>query len=396
MEHNVVVIGAGYAGLSAAVRAARAAGRVRVTLVNEREHFVERIRLHEVAAGRRPTGRPLRTVLKGTGVSLAVGRVTDIDTERQRVRLTGADGDREIGYDTLVYGLGSGADTSSVPGAARYAHTLAGLGPAQALGDVLPRLAAERATVAVVGGGLTGIETAAELAEARPGLRVRLVTRSEVGAGFSPRGRRHLLRVLDRLGVAVTENAEVAEVRADGVVLADGSEIPAGATVWTAGHTVPALARAAGIEVDAAGRVIVDGTQRSVSHPDVYAVGDAARAAGPGGRPLRMCCAAGLPMSFEAARAITARSAAREPRDLRFRYYLRCVSLGRRDGLVQFVAPDDTPHPVVITGRAAALVKETVVRGAAAFSRGATLPPARRPRTPVPHMAEEGAPFPTA
>ncbi|MFC4561018.1 NAD(P)/FAD-dependent oxidoreductase [Nocardiopsis mangrovi] len=390
MEHNVVVIGAGYAGLAAAVRAARG-GPARMTLVNERAHFVERVRLHEAAAGRRSTGRRLDRVLDGTGVSLAVGRATGIDTERHRIRVTGADGAAEIGYDTLVYAPGSGADTSSVPGAGRYAYTLAGFGPARALGEALPRLAAERATVAIVGGGLTGIEAAAELAEARPGLRVRLVTRGRLGARFSPRGRRHLLRTLERLGVAVAENAAVAEVRADGVVLADGSAIPAGAVVWSTGYTVPGLARAAGIRVDAAGRVVVDGTQRSVSHPDVYAVGDAARAAGPGGGELRMSCAAGLPMASEAARAITARIAGREPRDLRFRFYIRCVSLGRRDGLIQFVAPDDTPHPAVITGRAAARVKEAVVRGAAAFTYGATVPLGSRPR-PLAPMAEEPSP----
>ena len=65
----------------------------------------------------------------------------------------------------------------------------------------------------MVGGGLTGIETAAEVAETYPGLEVRLVTDTEPGAGLSERGRAHLRRVFDRLGVEVRTDAKVVEVR---------------------------------------------------------------------------------------------------------------------------------------------------------------------------------------
>ncbi|WP_067967704.1 NAD(P)/FAD-dependent oxidoreductase [Nocardiopsis trehalosi] len=391
MGHDVVVIGAGYAGLAAALRTARR-GReagVRVTLVNERDTFVERVRLHQRAAGGDPVDRPLAAVLAGTGVDLVIGRATAVDTAARRVRVAAASGgERGLGYDTLVYAPGSGADTASVPGA-EHAATLAGRDAAGALAeDTLPRLAAAGGTVAVVGGGLTGIEAATEIAEAHPGLRVRMVTRGRVGGELSARGRRHVVRVLDRLGVDRVEGTGVAEVAADGVRLADGTHVAADAVIWNAGFTVPALAREAGLAVDADGRVLVDATQRSVSHPDVYAVGDAAAATGPDGRVLRMACATGLPMAAAAARAIAARAAGRPAKDLEFRYYIRCVSLGRRDGLIQVVGPDDTPRDTVLTGRAAALVKEAVCRGAGNFAAGrlSLRAPARLPgtaRTPV-------------
>jgi hypothetical protein len=71
---------------------------------------------------------------------------------------------------------------------------------------------------------------------------------------------------------------------------------------------------------------------------------------------------------------MAAELAGREPRPLRFRYVSQCISLGRRDGLVQFVHADDTPREAVLTGRLAALYKEAIVRGTVLFERHPTLP----------------------
>lgn len=184
---------------------------------------------------------------------------------------------------------------------------------------------------------------------------------------------RHLRHVLDRLGIAVHEHARVREVCADGLRL-DGGRLAADTVVWTAGFAVPPLARDAGFAVDAHGRMEVDATLRSVSHPDVYAVGDAAAAHRPGGQELRMACATAMPVAQHAVRAIAARLDGREPRPLRYRFVVRCISLGRRDGLIQLVHADDSPREAVLTGRAAALVKELVVRGALFAQRTPGLP----------------------
>lgn len=397
MTHQVLVIGAGYAGLTAATRVAHRTrgGDVRVTLVNRSDRFVERVRLHQVASGQPLPEWPLSRVLAGTGVRPVVAEVTGIDLERRTVHAH-ADGERiTLAYDTLVYAPGSAAAPDPVPGAAEHAHTVAAIAGADALGGRLPALAASGGTLAVVGGGLTGIEAATELAEAHPGLRVRMITGGEPGEGLSVRGRAHVRRTLVRLGVRVREHSRVVEIREDGLVLEDGTWIAAAAVVCNVGFSVPALARDAGLELDAHGRVVVDATQRSVSHPDVYAVGDAARALGPDGRELRMACATGLPMGSKAAEAIAARMTGREPRPLAFRYYIQCVSLGRRDGLIQFVHADDAPAPFVLTGRLGALVKESVVRGASIFARMSALLPRRRPLKAAPPKsaasAEQGA-----
>jgi NADH:ubiquinone reductase (H+-translocating) len=362
VTHRIVILGAGYAGLAAANRIAGRARHAHVTLVNARAQFVERVRLHQVAAGQQLREHPLRERLRGTRIELVISRVQALDPQRRQVRLDNA----TVDYDTLVYALGSAADTTTV---AEHAFPVADLDSARELSKRVPDLAAERGRLVVVGGGLTGIETATELAETHPRLRVRLVTAGQPGGWLSARGRTHLRRTFDRLGIEVLPDVEVTRVDPDGVALADGRKIGAGLTVWATGFVVADIARQAGLAVDSHGRILVDDTLRSRSHPEIYAVGDSAAAYRAGGQQLRMSCAAGLPTGQCAAAAITARLAGREPRPLAFRYFIQCISLGRRDGLIQFVHPDDSPHNTVLTGRTAARGKELVVRGALLATR---------------------------
>ncbi|HEY3560692.1 MAG TPA: FAD-dependent oxidoreductase [Kribbella sp.] len=355
MAQNIVVLGAGYSGLVAAKLAARRTG-LPVTLVNARETFVERVRMHQVASGQQVPERPIRELLAGTGVEFVAARVRRIDAADRTVVLS----DRELHYDVLIYALGSRADLESVPGASEYAYTVADLDHARQLSE---RLRAD-GSITVVGGGLTGIEAATELAEAYPDRSVRLVTSGQLGAALSDRGRRHLRRAFDRLGIELVENACVAAVDAQGVKLDDGEHVPGEVVVWTTGFQVQPIAAEAGFAVDANGRMRVDATLRSISHPDVYAVGDAAAVRRADGQELRMACATGLPAAAHAVRSIAARLAGREPKPLRFRYINQCISLGRNDALIQFVRGDDSPRGAVLTGRAGARYKEAIVRSA--------------------------------
>jgi len=366
MTVRIVVAGAGYAGLAAAKLAARWTG-AEVTLVNEHDRFVERVRLHQLAAGQELRDLPLTSLLAGTGVGLVVDRITDIDASAREVRTAGG---HRLGYDRLIYALGSHADMASVPGAAEHAYTVAGLEKARALRQRL----GQAQSVIVAGAGLTGIEAAAEIAETYRSLKVRLVTGGVLGEALSARARRYLWRTFERLGVEVSEGARIAEVREDGLLLESGDHLAADTVVWTAGFAVPALAREAGFGVDGNGRMLVDDTLRSVSHPEVTAVGDAAAIRLADGRELRMACATGLPTTQTAIRAMAARMAGRRPKPVRFRYVNQCISLGRRDGLIQFVRADDSPREAVLTGRLAARYKESIVRATVMFERHPVLP----------------------
>ncbi|MEV8586965.1 FAD-dependent oxidoreductase [Streptomyces sp. NPDC051180] len=369
MQHRIIVIGAGYTGAIAAGRLAKRLHRadVAITLVNPEPDFVERVRLHQVAVGQELRPRPFAEMFAGTGVELKAARVTALDVDRKTVSVVAADGTdgaaEELAYDTLVYALGSGWTDQGVPGTAEHAHEIAGRAGALRLRERLAGLEAGQ-PVLVVGGGLTGLEAVTEIAEARPDLDVALAVRGGLGDWLAPKAGGHLRKVVDGLGVTVHEHTSVTAVEADRVTTADGATVPAAVTVWTTGFAVHPIAQATALDVTDTGRIVVDDTMRSVSHPDVYAVGDAALAMGPGDKPLRMSCASGAPMAWQAADAIAARLTGTKVPRTSIRYFNQCISLGRREGVIQYVTADDRAVDSALTGRLAALYKELICKGA--------------------------------
>ncbi|MFF0339097.1 NAD(P)/FAD-dependent oxidoreductase [Kribbella sp. NPDC004875] len=361
-KHRIVVLGAGYAGAVAAGRLARRLHPedVTITLVNAEPDFVERVRMHQVATGQDLKPRPFSEMFAGTGVVLKVAKVTAVDVDRKIVSL----GTEGLEYDTLVYALGSRWNPQDVPGTAEHAFEIASRPGALRLRERLESLTPGQ-TVAVVGGGLTGVEFVTELAEARPDLDVALLVRGELGDWLSPKGRRHVRKVMDRLGITVHENASVTSVGAGHVTTADGTTVPVAVTVWTAGFAVHPIVQATTLEVVDTGRIVVDATMRSVSHPDVYAVGDAAYAMGSKNKPLRMSCASGQPMAWQAADSIAARLTGGKRAHAPLAYFNQCISLGRKDGLIQYVTSDDRAVNAALTGRIAARYKELICKGAA-------------------------------
>ncbi|GAA5179370.1 FAD-dependent oxidoreductase [Rugosimonospora acidiphila] len=366
MQHRIIVLGAGYAGAIAAGRLAKRLGRedVAITLVNAEPDFVERVRMHQLTVGQDLRPRPLREMFAGTGVELRLAKVTGVNVGRRTVAVIDANGADELAYDTLVYALGSGWSAQGIPGTDEHAYEIASRPGALRLRERLAHLDAGQ-TVVVVGGGLTGIEAATEIAEARPDLDVALAARGDLGDWLSPKGRQHLRKVFGKLGITVHEHAAVTGVEADHVVTGDGTAIPAAVTVWTTGFAAHPIAKATALELTGTGQIVVDGTMRSVSHPDVYAIGDAAFAIGAGNKPLRMSCASGTPMAWRAADSIAARLTGGKLSNAPLRYFNQCISLGRKEGLIQYVTADDRAVPAVLTGRFAAVYKELVCKGAA-------------------------------
>jgi NADH dehydrogenase len=360
---RVVVLGGGYAGALAALRVAgRTRGRAQVTLINGSESFVERIRLHQVAVRQAIATRPLAGLLAGSGADFRRGWVTGLDLDARRVQVETDEGPRTVEYDYLIYALGSTVDTHTVPGVAEHAHTLGSPAAAEALSTVLPLAAARGGAVVVGGGGLTGIEAATEIAETYPGLRVRLVTSGLLGAGLSAAGRAHVRRVFERLGIALEERSPIERVESDALVVAGGRRIPYDLCVWAGAFAVAPLARAAGLAVNERGQALVDRYLRSVSHPAVYTAGDAAAFAPSEGPALRMACATALPMGARAADNAAAAIADTAPTPFDFGFAAQCISLGRRNGLIQLVESDDSPRERILTGRLAVWVKEFICR----------------------------------
>lgn len=363
---HVLVIGAGYAGATLAVRlAGRSRRRVAVTVVNPRPQFVNRLRLHHLAVGRQVAAPGMRDVLGGR-VDLVEGSVRELDPVAGRATVDGPAGVRDIAFDRVVIATGSTTEPVPVPGG-EHVHAVGDIASAHRLRSAYATLR-PGAQVTVVGGGFTGLETVAELAESRPDLRVRMVTAGEVGAWFTPAAGGHVRDTLARLGVEALGGARVRAVERHRLLLEDGGEVTSELTVWCGGFAVPALAREAGIAVDARGAVLTDTTMRSVSHPSVLAVGDAGHAPGPGGDRFSMSCQFAFPSAAHAADLLRAEALGGEDGNaaLDLGFTARAVSLGRRHAVVQPTSPADVARGRPLTGRAAVAAKWFQVRGVVA------------------------------
>jgi NADH dehydrogenase len=349
---RVVVIGGGYAGTLAANHL-RQRPDIDITLVNPRPVFVERIRLHQLVAGSGTATVDYDTLL-GDGIRLVIDGADRIDTAERRVLLTSG---AALDYDYLIYAVGSTGAMPAVRGAAEFAYSVADLDSAQRLRHALADLPPD-APVAVVGGGLTGIEAASELAQR--GRPVALICGGALGPSLSTRGRRSVHKRLRRLGVDMLESLAVTEVRWDSVVLSDGAVLPSAATVWTAGFGVPDLAARSELRTDALGRLLTDETLTSIDDERVVAAGDAAA---PSGHPLRMSCQAAIPLGAQAANTVLSRIGGDTPAPVSQAFVGQCISLGRSDGTIQLARTDDTPVNIVVVGRSAASIKEAICKG---------------------------------
>lgn len=351
---DVVVIGGGYAGVMAANRLTQR-DDVTVTLINPRPDFVHRVRLHQLVGGSDTAVVAYREVL-GQGVRLMVDTVTRIDGAGRSVALAAGG---TVGYDYLVYAVGSGSADPGVPGAAEFAYPIATFEEAVRLRPVLDAAPAT-ARVTVVGAGPTGIETAAELAEA--GRAVTLVCGGVLGPYLHPRGRRSVAERLARLGVLVLDgpDTKVTAVTRDTVRLDSGRELPSQVTIWTAGFGVPDLAARSGLSTDPVGRLLTDETLTSVDDVRIVAAGDSAA---PSGLPLRMSCQAAMPLGARAADTVLSRIAGEQPSTLNQSFSAQCISLGRHDGIFQFATRSDVAVWFNIDGRLGAKLKEVVCKG---------------------------------
>ncbi|WP_040789403.1 NAD(P)/FAD-dependent oxidoreductase [Nocardia paucivorans] len=362
MQHRIIILGAGYAGAFAAGILARRLHRadVEITVVNAEPDFVERMRLHQLAAGRELRRHDLGKIFAGTGIRLRVARVTALDATRRTVTVTDGSGTEHLEYDTLLYALGSAGDDHGVPGAAEHAFHVAERPSALRLRRCLDELDGN-GTVLVVGGNLTAIEAATEIAESRPGLRVTLATSGELGGWLGPQARRHLARAFDRFGITVHEHATIERVEATRAVTTDGIAFATDATVWAAGFAVHPLAAAGGLAVTDSGRIRVDRMMRSVSHPGVYVAGDSVFVLGDNGRPLPMSCASAGFTGMQAAATIIGDLTGRKIAKTSLAYVGNHISLGRKDAIFQLVDGDARSRRWALRGRPAAHIKSAIL-----------------------------------
>ena len=221
----------------------------------------------------------LSAISRRAGVRFVQAEATAIDPENRRLGL--ADG-QTLGYDVVSIAVGSTVQGEDLPGVAEFARRVKPIGRAVELVPALERIAAGRPpAVVVVGGGAAGVEVALGLRArlrrlGRSDAEVTLVESTDrLLGGRMPAAERLARRALAANGVAVLLGAPVDQVRAEGIEIG-GRHVPAELVVWATGATATSLLRRSGLASDRRGFVLVNDHLQSVSHPEVFAAGDAA------------------------------------------------------------------------------------------------------------------------
>jgi NADH dehydrogenase len=293
-SQRIVIIGAGFAGMWSALGAMRVLDQqcrndVEVVLVAPQPELHLRPRLYEGAPAEMRAG--LTELFNVVGVRFVQGFVERVDVVNHRLELRTTTGPSTLTYDRLVLASGS---TLIRPGIQGFEHAFCvdQIEDASKLDAHITGLrsrpdSAARRTLVVVGGGFTGIETAAEMPArlravfgADADVRVIVVERSDdIGPDLGAGPRPVIEQALRELGVELILGNSVASIDAGGLVTSKGERIEASTVVWTAGMRASELTAQIPGERDSAGRLHVDANLRVKGVADVYATGDTAHAA---------------------------------------------------------------------------------------------------------------------
>lgn len=362
---NIVILGAGYGGLRTALRLEKLIEPVldhRITLVDQNRHHQLVTQLHEVAGGRTPAeaiALPLEHLLGMRHIDLHQARVTGVDLDRRAV-LT----DRgELGFDYLVAALGSETNYYNIPGLREHSFPLKSLGDACLVHGHIHEMLAwaakqndrqarrEALTFVVGGGGFTGVELAAELAESLPRLARRygllpdepelviIEAGNAILPGLDPRLVERATRALQRQGIGMILGNAAQSADARGVVLASGQRVASRTVIWTGGVRAPESLEKWGFPTGPAGRIRSNDFLEVAGIPGVYVVGDNALVIDEASkRPAAPSAQLAVAQGDIAAHNIHAAMLAGERKTYRTQMAGEAVSLGARNG-VAWVGP---------------------------------------------------------
>ncbi|HCK85145.1 MAG TPA: FAD-dependent oxidoreductase [Hyphomonadaceae bacterium] len=356
---KVVIVGAGFGGLSAAKALARV--HVHVTLIDRRNHHLFQPLLYQVAtAGLAPTqiATPIRAIVrKQRNTDVVLGEVDGIEMECQQVRL----GERRVPYDYLILATGA---RHSYFGRDEWERFAPGLKTLEDATEHRKRilLAFERAeleddpaerarltTFVVIGGGPTGVEMAGAIAElAKKALasdyrrinpqcaRIVLVEAAPRLLGAFPEDlSEHARCALKKLGVEVRLSHAVSACDAEGVTLG-GERIESRCVIWAAGVQSSPAARWLGAPSDRAGRVVVAADLSVAGHENVFVIGDCASALGRDGAPLPGVAPVAKQQGEHVAKAIARGLRGKKARPFVYADYGSMATIGRKAAIADF------------------------------------------------------------
>lgn len=296
MSRQIVIIGAGFAGLWSALSSKRLINlinqqdKIKVLVIAPEPSLVLRPRLYEANA----TGMThhLGELFDSAGIEFFQGKVETIDTKTHTVHArsrSNVETATSISYDRLVLAAGSSVrQPQGVAGLREFAFDIDALDSATRLEEHLNDLSSlpespARDTIVVCGAGFTGIELAAELPKrllghiASPRI-IMIESADEIGPGLGPGPRPVITQAMNEMKVEVRTGTAVSSVDAEGLTLSSGERIDAKTVIWTAGVVATPLTQQIDGPKDSFSRLHVDRYLRTISTEQVYATGDAAHA----------------------------------------------------------------------------------------------------------------------
>jgi len=298
MTKHILIVGAGFAGVMAALAASRlrhekgvSAESLKISVVSPDPELVIRPRLYEPHPEKMTA--PLGALFEATEIEFVTGTVEGIDTANNRVTVLDDHGQSSsLSYDRLVLASGSRGFQPPIPGLSEYGFSSNHLDEAIILDRHLHSLAAQpaspaRDTVVVGGAGFTGLEVATELTArlqsilgpvAQP--RIIIVDRNpHVAPAMGEHPRPYIESRLEGLGIETRLNTGIAQLDSTSVTLDSGERIQTSTVIWSGGMRASPLTSQFDVEKDSLGRIIVDPDLRVPAHSYIFATGDTAKAA---------------------------------------------------------------------------------------------------------------------
>jgi NADH:ubiquinone reductase (H+-translocating) len=269
-----VILGGGYGGLTLAQEMLEneIPGEVEVVLIDRMPYQGLKTEYYALAAGTISESEIRVAFPANPRLIIRYGEVESVDLDNKHVQMVNDD---PISFDWLVIALGCVDRFNGIEGAQQFTHTIQTLSASrrtyQAINDLRPY-----AQVSVVGGGLSGVEIAAELRESRPDLNVRIIDRgASILSAYPTKLQGYVREWFDEHGVELRACVSLQKVES-GVLYNKEEEIMTDLTVWTAGIQPSPIVQQLNVPKDNQGRVLLNEYHQIPSHPDVFVVGDCA------------------------------------------------------------------------------------------------------------------------